>query len=232
MNEITEFEKNLSYGLSFEVLIGHLCAQLAGYIDEKDSNTFCARWDAWILDMPNDALDLDFLTDVQFKYLTREETPADILSRYTYILHASCVYAVAAQRAHNRKDTDVAWAFLLKAKNFCYRFDTINEELLGGKLKSEKITQAATNGGIPGQRVRYMVMALLYQKQPEVHPMGFPDIETAIHSIHAEMVAYVKRTGLKISLDNLVQTVKGWIKEQPAFRCELEEFFVGGEIKD
>ncbi|MFZ2386926.1 MAG: hypothetical protein WAW69_03880 [Polaromonas sp.] len=231
MNEITEFEKNLSYGLSFDVLIGHLSAQLAEYIDEKDLKTFCALWDAWVLDLPNDALDLDLLTDLQFKYVTREETPSDILPDYIYILKASCVYAVAAQRAHNRKDADAAWALLLKAKDFCHRFGAINEQLQGSKRKYEISIQAATNGGVPGQRVRYMIVVLLHQKQPQAYPMGFPEIGTAINSIHAEIASHVKRNRLKISCDDLAETVKGWLHEYPAFRNELEALFVDCEIK-
>lgn len=231
MNEITELEKNLSYGLSFEVLIGQLSDQLADYIDEEDSKTFSALRDTWVLDMPEDALDLDLLVNVHFKYLRRTDPSVEIPSEYLYLFRASWVYAAAAQRAHNRKDIDLAWALLLKAKQEFYLFDVINQPLLANKLKFDKSMQAAANGGMTGQRVRYMVMVLLHQKQPDVHPMGFPDIETAIDSIHAEMAAYIKRTGLKITLDDLAQTVKGWLKEHPAFRQELEELFVNGEIK-
>jgi hypothetical protein len=231
MNEITELEKNLSYGLSFEALIGHLSAQLADYIDEDDSKTFSALTDTWVLDMPEDALDLELLTNVHFKYLRRTDPNVDIPSEYLYLFRASWVYAAAAQRAHNRKEIDLAWAFLLKAKQEFYLFDAINQPLLANKLKFDKSMQAAANGGMTGQRVRYRITMLLYKKFFDVYRFGFPDLETAIHSIHADMAEHIKRTGLKISLDDLVQTVKGWLKEHPAFRQELEELFVDDEIK-
>lgn len=231
MDQVSEFEKSLSDGLSFHELSNRLSIQLDGYFDENDGKKLFDLREGLVLDLPDNALRLDWLRDIEFSYVTRNETPAKVLPDYSYLVRASCVYMAAAQRAYNRKDTEAAWALLIQAKDSCHRFSVINDALLGSKLKYQANLQQVANGGIPGQRVRYTIIALLRQKLVVTLVPGFPDLETALESIHAEMASYIKRTGLKFSLDDLCEKVTDWLREQPAFREEMEEFFPTDQIE-
>lgn len=232
MSQISEFEKQLNPGLSFETHIERLTYQLAERFHEQSTRTFLDHWDAWVqLDLPQDVLNLDLLRDVEFKYFLRADVPAGDLPDHRYLLQACGIYAAAAQRAHNRDDSGVAWNLLIEAQRLFSRFDGIENDLYNLKQKAAKSARALSNGDVRGQRVRYQIIALLHRdRDRQKQPAKFKSVKLAINRIDDDIARFIDDNDLKISHPKLVEKVKLWIRDHPAFRAEITPFFVDGVI--
>ncbi len=230
--EISEYEKNLNANLRFDVLLGYLSARMSSYCDAENESKYLIERDAWVCDFPTNALDPDVLPNLYVEYFlnAQKSTPSEL--DHSYFHQAARVYEAAARRARTRNDDSASWALLNEAQKCLHSFELVEVKLRGRGKQVEKSVRAAANGGIPGQRVRYMIVALMHQEQSKSRPLGFENVDEAVGLIDKEIRKYLKRTGLTISADDLAFTVKNWIKEHPAFRAELEPLFAEGEITD
>lgn len=231
MSEISEFEKQLNPGLSFEQHIERLTFQLAERVDDRDVGVFLDQWKAWVLDLPQDLLDLNLLRDVEFKYLRDADVPADDRPDFTYLVESCGIYAAAAQRAHNRNDPLTAWDLLIEARRLLNKVDGIDNDLFRLKQKVGKSARALANGDVPGQRVRYQIIMLLYRDHQK-RPSLFKSVKSAIEQIDDDIARFIDDNKLQISHVKLVTKVKLWIRDHPAFRAEIAPFFSEGVIEN
>lgn len=239
MSEISVFEKELNPGLSFEKHMERLTLQVAELVEGQepsprapDAQKFLYHWDAWVLDLPQGMVDLDLLRNVEFKYFLRADPPEDDLPDYRYLLRACGIYAAAAQRAHNRADFSAAWNLLIEAKRLLSKFNAVQNDLYKLQQKVAKSARALSNGDVPGQRVRYHIIALLHRdRQRQKTPVKFKTVKLAIEKIDGDIACFIDDNNLKISHPNLVIKVKLWIRDHPAFRAEIAPFLTDGVIE-
>ena len=130
MSEISEFEKQLNPGRSFEQLIQSLTFDLAWHLYKHDTGKFSDQWDTWVLDLPRDVLDVGLLRNVQQKYFLRADVCADDLADYRYVIDACVIYAAAAQRAYNRADSCAAWNLLTEANQLLSKVNSKQKDML------------------------------------------------------------------------------------------------------
>ena len=229
MTEISEFEKRLNPGKSFEEHIERLTCDLAERLYKQDTRKFLDQWDAWVLDLPQDLLDVDLLRKVEFKYFLRADVSADDLPDYRYIIQACGIYAAAAQRAHNRADSGVAWNLLTEANQLLSKVKSKQKDLFIQDQKAAKSVCSLANADSHGQRVRYQIIALLHRDHHE-NQVKFKSAKLAIERIDYGIGQFLIAKKLRISYVDLVPNVKNWIKDHPAFRAEMSPFFVAGVI--
>ena len=229
MTEISEFEKRLNTGKSFEQHITILTADLAWHLYKQDTQKFFDQWNAWVQDLPQDLLDVDLLRKVEFKYFLRADVSADDLPDYRYIIQACGIYAAAAQRAHNRADSFAAWNLLTEANLILSKVNSNEKELAIQDQKAAKSVRSLVNADSHGQRVRYQIIALLHRDHHE-NQVRFKNVKSAINRIDDDIAHFIDNNHLQISYDNLVTTVNKWIRDHPAFRAEMSPFFVDGVI--
>lgn len=233
MSEISEYEKQLNPGFRFETHIEHLTYQLAQGFNKQDPGRFLDQWNTWVLDLPQDVLDLDLVLIVWTKYLLGAKAPADGLPDYRYFILASGIYAAAAQRAHNRNDSSAAWDLLLRALRYLNKLEGIESELFWFEQKAGKSILAVSNGDVPGQRVRYQIIALLHRdRDRQKQPAKFKSVKAAIERIDDDIARFIETNELQISHVKLVSKVKLWIRDHPAFRAEIAPFFTDGVIEN
>ncbi|MCY1165209.1 hypothetical protein D9M73_51100 [compost metagenome] len=239
MSEISVFEKQLNPGLSFDKHIERLTLQVAELVEGQepsprapDAQKFLYHWDAWVLDLPQGMVDLDLLRNVEFKYFLRADPPADDVPDYRYLLRACGIYAAAAQRAHNRADSLAAWNLLIEAKRLLSKFNAVQNDLFKLKQKAARSARALSNGDVRGQRVRYKIIALLHRdRDRQKQPAKFKSVKLAIEKIDDDLANFIDDNKLQISHVNLVNKVKLWIRDHPAFRAEIAPFFTDGVIE-
>ena len=231
MTEISEFEKQLNPGNSFEEQIGDLTFLMARWMGEKGNKNFYDDWDAWVRCLPKDLLDLNLLTDVEHKYQWSLNPRNDHLPNYHYLAKASVIFAAAAQRAHNRADSSAAWNLLIKTRQLWDKVEVIETVLYMLKEQAGKGARALANGDVPGQRVRYQIIMLLHRSCVHQNsPVLFESVESAIDRIDSDIAKFIDKNKLQISWVNLVISVNKWIKDHPAFRAEMSPFFAIGVI--
>jgi hypothetical protein len=232
MSEISEYEKQLNPGLSFEKHIESLTFQLAERVDERDARKFFDYWEAWVLDLPQNVLDLDLLAEVQLKYFLGANARSADLPDYSYFLRSCAIYAAAAQRAHNRADSCAAWDLFITALAYLNKVKSIETELFILEQKTAKSARAVSNGDVPGQRVRYQIIALLHRdRENQKAPVLFKSVKLAIEKIDDDIARFIEANELQISHVKLVSKVKSWIRDHPAFRAEIAPFFTDGVIE-
>ena len=231
MTEISEFEKQLNPGKSFEVHIENLTSLLNRWYEERGDKTFRDEWDATVLDLPKDLLDLDLLARVEQKYHWRPNPRNDHLPNFDYLAASSVIFAAAAQRAHNRDDSFAAWNLLIKARQLWDKVDVIEKDLYMLKEQAKKSTRAVANGEVPGEKVRYQIIMLLHRHRVDRNPsVLFDSVKSAINQIDEDIAKFIEKNNLQISWFNLVTNVNKWIRDHPAFRAEMSPFFVAGVI--
>lgn len=228
MSEISEFEKQLNPGRSFEQHILSLTSGLAWHY-KHDTRKFLDQWDTWVLDLPHDVLDVGLLRNVQQKYFLRADVCADDLADYRYVIDACVIYAAAAQRAHNRADSCAAWNLLTEANQLLSKVNSKQKDMLLQDQKASKAARSLANADAHGQRVRYQIIALLHRDHQK-NPVKFKSVKLAMDQIDDDVVRFLVDKNLRISYVNLVANVNKWIKKHIAFRAAMTPFLAEGVI--
>ena len=229
MTKVSKFEKQLNPDMSFEQHIEILTSDLAERLYKHDTPKFVDQWNAWVQDFPQDLLDVDLLSELQFKYFRRADVSADNLADYRYIIEACGIYAAAAQRAHNRADSGAAWNLLTKAIQILSRVNSKQKDVYIQDQKASKGARSIENAEAHGQRVRYLIIALLHRDHQK-NPVKFKSVKLAMDRIDDDIGRFLVEKKLRISYVELVPNVNKWIENHPAFRAEMSPFLVDGVI--
>lgn len=229
MSEISEFEKQLNRGRSFEEHIGRLTSDLAERFHKLDTPKFFDQFHAWVQDLPQDVLDVRLLRKVEFKYLLRADVSIDDLADYRYIIEGCGIYAAAAQRAHNRTDSFAAWNLLTEANLILSKVSSNEKDLYMHDQKVAKAARSIENAGAHGQRVRYQIVALLHVDHQK-NRVKFKGVKLAMDQIDDDIGRFIDEKKLRISYVNLVSNVNKWIENHTSFKSAMTPFFVDGVI--
>jgi hypothetical protein len=229
-HEMPEFEKGMARLLNVEDCIDGLFYDLNSCVVESDRASFRMVWDSWVQDMPKDGDDVGMLENIQFTCPIAKK-PKAIYATYFKNFSHCLMRAVAAQRAFDRSDTDTPWRFLVDARTswaVVYseheRFDRDEDTV---KIEIQKKVRAAANGGLRGERIRYKLVVLLHEARRR-QVTEFKDIASALKVIERGIADYLDENKFSSSYANLEPNMWKWLREQPAFRAELQPLFIAG----
>lgn len=230
MTEISEFEKRLNPGTSFEQHITILTSNLAWHLYKQDTRKFFEQWDFWVQDLPQDVLNVALLRKVEMKYFLHADVSAEDVPDYQYIINACVIYAAAAQRAHNRADSFAAWNLLTEANLLLSKVNSNEKDMHIQEQEAAKSDRLLAIGDVPGQRVRYQIIVLL-DREHQKKPVKFKSVASAINLVDDDIARFIDNNNLQIAHHNLATKFKVWIRDHPAFRAEIAPFFADGVIK-
>lgn len=233
MNEVTKEEKSLSENTNFEISLERLFSRLADLVDFSGAlngtsqKSFSDLKNDWVQVISKGHLSKDKLIDVRSDFVFNSNGEESETRKLNF--NFSLIYAIAAQRAYNRKEVEASWSLLVEASSRLGSLSELNENYLKQKMKVQKSDKASKNASVPGERLRYQIIGLLTR---EYSRPGWESIDLALDCVKEDLINYLNNNKFKFEYDEIFDKVEKWLDEYPAFRAEFKDFFVEGVIRD